>query len=169
MPVERASDGGRRSSSAGAGGFSSSIGDKLARSWLRATRRITYMPRDSLSSASSRSSIVVGDNTRCGIGAVVGRNSGAWPSILQRRLVGRIDASTGLGVGHARQVHHLAQTEHRPDARQKTPAYRRAEITAPACSSGSAGTHEHHVLDGDGCAAAVLDRRRKPNRRDRQR
>ena len=74
--------------------------------------------------------LVVGDNARRGIGVEVlaGNKWRMAVDLLGRRLVGSIDASAGLGIGHkdARQVHHFAQTK--DIARmlgKKTPAYRR--------------------------------------------
>ena len=59
--------------------------------------------------------LVVGNNTRRGIGIEVlaGNERRMAVDLLGRRLVGSIDASAGLGIGHkdARQVHHLAQAK----------------------------------------------------------
>ena len=59
--------------------------------------------------------LVIGDNARRGIGIKVlaGNERCMAVDLLGRRLVGSIDASTGLGVGHkdTRQVHHLAQAK----------------------------------------------------------
>ncbi len=59
--------------------------------------------------------LVVGDNTRRGIGIEVlaGNERRMAVDLLGRRLVGSIDASAGLGIDHkdARQVHHLAQAK----------------------------------------------------------
>ena len=59
--------------------------------------------------------LMVSDNTCCGIGVEVlaGNERRVTVNLLGRRLVGSIDASAGLGIGHkdARQVHHLAQAK----------------------------------------------------------
>ena len=60
MPSARASEGARssvaRQQRLARAGFSRSMGARLARSWLQVpSRSITYMPRESLSSASSGS------------------------------------------------------------------------------------------------------------------
>ena len=46
--------------------------------------------------------LVVGDNTCCGIGVEVlaGNERGVTVDLLGRRLVGSVDTSTGLGIGH---------------------------------------------------------------------
>ena len=58
---------------------------------------------------------MVSDNTCCGIGVEVlaGNERRVTVNLLGRRLVGSIDASAGLGIGHkaARQDHHLAQAK----------------------------------------------------------
>ena len=59
--------------------------------------------------------LMVSDNTCCGIGVEVlaGNERRVTVNLLGRRLVGSVDSSAGLGIGHkdARQVHHLAQAK----------------------------------------------------------
>ena len=81
-------------------------------------------------------------------------------NLFGRRLVGSVDTSAGLGIGHkdARQVHHFAQTKDIARMLGK----KRLHI-----SSGNDGTgllvgqrghaRRHHVLDGNRSATTVLD------------
>ena len=106
--------------------------------------------------------LVVGDNTCCGIGVEVltGNERRVAVNLLGRRLVGSIDASTGLGVGHkdARQVHHFAQTKDIAWMLGKKRLHIGSRNNGTGLLVGQRGhARRHHVLDGDGCAAAVLD------------
>ena len=105
---------------------------------------------------------MVGDNTCCGIGVEVlaGNERRVAVNLLGRRLVGSIDASTGLGVGHkdARQVHHFAQTKDIAWMLGKKRLHIGSRNNGTGLLVGQRGhARRHHVLDGDGCAAAVLD------------
>ena len=106
--------------------------------------------------------LVVGDNACCGIGVEVltGNERRVAVNLLGRRLVGSIDASTGLGVGHkdARQVHHFAQTKDIAWMLGKKRLHIGSRNNGTGLLVGQCGhARRHHVLDGDGCAAAVLD------------
>ncbi len=106
--------------------------------------------------------LVVGDNARRGISIEVlaGNERRMAINLLGRRLVGSIDASTGLGVGHkdTRQVHHFAQTKDIARMLGK----KRLHISGGNHSAGlligqRGHARGHHVLDGNGRATAVLD------------
>ena len=106
--------------------------------------------------------LVVGDNTCRGIGVEVltGNERRVAVNLLGRRLVGSIDASTGLGVGHkdARQVHHFAQTKNVARMLGKKRLHISSRNNGTGLLVGQRGhARRHHVLDGDGCAAAVLN------------
>ena len=105
---------------------------------------------------------MVGDNARCGIGVEIlaGNKRSMAVDLFGRRLIGSVNASAGLGIGHkdARQVHHLAQTKDIARMLGK----KRLHIGSGDDGTGLLvwqGWHArgHHVLDGDGCAATVLD------------
>ena len=105
---------------------------------------------------------MVSDNTCCGIGVEVlaGNERRVTVNLLGRRLVGSIDASAGLGIGHkdARQVHHLAQ----PKDIARMLGKKRLHVSGGNHSAclliGQRGhARGHHVLDGNGRATAVLD------------
>ena len=106
--------------------------------------------------------LVVGDNARCGIGVEVltGNERRMAVNLPGRRLVGSINASTGLGVGHkdARQVHHLAQTKDIARMLGKKRLHIGSRNNGTGLLIGQRGhARRHHVLDGDGCAAAILN------------
>ena len=105
---------------------------------------------------------MVGDNARCGIGVEVltGNERRMAVDLLGRRLVGSIDASTGLGVGHkdARQVHHFAQAKDIARMLGKKLLHIGGGNHGTGLLVGQRGhARRHHVLDGDGRAAAILD------------
>ncbi len=80
--------------------------------------------------------------------------------LLGRRLVGSIDASTGLGVGHkdTRQVHHLAQAKNIARMLGKKRLHVSGGNHSARLLIGQRGhARGHHVLDGNGRAATVLD------------
>ena len=105
---------------------------------------------------------MVGDNARCGIGVEVlaGNERRMAVDLFGRRLVGSIDTSAGLGIGHkdTRQVHHLTQAK---DIARML-GEKRLHI-----GSGDDGTgllvgqrghaRGHHVLDGNRSTTTVLD------------
>ena len=106
--------------------------------------------------------LVVGDNARCSVGVEVlaGNERRMAVDLLGRRLVGSIDASTGLGIGHkdARQVHHLAQAKDIARMLGKKRLHILGGNDGAGLLVGQRGhARGHHVLDGDGCAATVLD------------
>ena len=106
--------------------------------------------------------LVVGDYARCGIGVEVltGNKRRVAVNLLGRRLVGSVDTSTGLGVGHkdARQVHHFAQTKDIAWMLGKKRLHIGSRNNGTGLLVGQRGhARRHHVLDGDGCAAAVLN------------
>ena len=106
--------------------------------------------------------LVVGDNTRRGIGVEVlaGNERRVAVNLLGRRLVGSIDASASLGVGHkdARQVHHFAQTKDIAWMLGKKRLHIGSRNNGTGLLVGQRGhARRHHVFDGDGCAAAVLN------------
>ena len=105
---------------------------------------------------------MVGDNARCGIGIEVltGNERRVAVNLLGRRLAGSIDASTGLGVGHkdARQVHHFAQTKDIAWMLGKKRLHIGSRNNGTGLLVGQRGhARRHHVLDGDGRAATILD------------
>ena len=106
--------------------------------------------------------LVIGDNARRGIGIKVlaGNERCMAVDLLGRRLVGSIDASTGLGVGHkdTRQVHHLAQAINIARMLGKKRLHIGSRNNGTGLLVGQRGhARRHHVLDGDGRAAAILD------------
>ena len=106
--------------------------------------------------------LVIGDNARRGIGVEVhtGNERRVAVNLLGRRLVGSIDASTGLGVGHkdARQVHHFAQTKDIARMLGKKRLHVSGGNHSARLFIGQRGhARGHHVLDGNGRAATVLD------------
>ena len=105
--------------------------------------------------------LVVGDNARCGIGVEVltGNEWRVAVNLLGWRLVGSIDASTGLGVGHkdARQVHHFAQTKDIARMLGKKRLHVSGGNHSARLLIGQRGhARGHHVLDGNGRATTVL-------------
>ena len=105
---------------------------------------------------------MVGDNTRRSIGVEVlaGNEWRMAVDLLGQRLVGSIDAGAGLGIGHkdARQVHHLAQTKDIARMLGKKRLHIGGGNHGTGLLVGQRGhARRHHVLDGDGRAAAVLD------------
>ena len=106
--------------------------------------------------------LVVGDNARCGIGVEVltGNEWRVAVNLLGWRLVGSIDASTGLGVGHkdARQVHHFAQTKDVARMLGKKRLHVSGGNHSARLLVGQCGhARRHHVLDGDGRTTTILD------------
>ena len=106
--------------------------------------------------------LVVGDNARCGIGVEVltGNKWRVAVNLLGWRLIGSIDASTGLGVGHkdTRQVHHLAQAKNIARMLGKKRLHVSGGNHSARLLVGQRGhARRHHVLNGDGCAATILD------------
>ena len=106
--------------------------------------------------------LVVGDNARRGIGVEVlaGNKWRMAVDLLGRRLVGSIDASAGLGIGHkdARQVHHFAQTKDIARMLGKKRLHIGGGNHSTRLLIGQRGhARGHHVLDGNGRATAVLD------------
>ena len=106
--------------------------------------------------------LVVGDNARRGIGVEVlaGNERRMAVDLLGWRLVGSIDAGAGLGIGHkdARQVHHLAQTKDIARMLGKKRLHIGGGNDGAGLLVGQRGhARRHHVLDGDGRTAAVLD------------
>ena len=106
--------------------------------------------------------LVVGDNTRCGIGVEVfaGNKWRMAVDLLGRRLVGSVDASAGLRIGHkdTRQVHHFAQTKDIARILGKKRLHVSGGNHSARLLIGQRGhARGHHVLDGNGRATAVLD------------
>ena len=106
--------------------------------------------------------LMISDNARRGIGIEVlaGNERRMAVNLPGRRLVGSIDASTGLGIGHkdARQVHHLAQTKDIARMLGKKRLHIGSRNNGTGLLVGQRGhARRHHVLDGDGCAAAILN------------
>ena len=105
---------------------------------------------------------MVGDNTRRGIGVEIlaGNKRSMTVNLLGRRLVGSIDASAGLGVGHkdTRQVHHFAQTKDVARMLGKKRLHIGSGDDGTGLLVGQCGhARRHHVLDGDGRATTVLN------------
>ena len=106
--------------------------------------------------------LVVGDNTRCGIGVEVfaGNKWRMAVDLLGRRLVGSVDASAGLRIGHkdTRQVHHFAQTKDIARILGKKRLHVSGGNHSARLLVGQCGhARRHHVLDGDGRTTTILD------------
>ena len=106
--------------------------------------------------------LVVGDNASRGIGVEVlaGNERRMAVDLLGRRLVSRIDASTGLGVGHkdTRQVHHFAQTKDITRIFGKKRLHIGSSDDGTSLLVGQCGhARGHHVLDGNRSTTTVLD------------
>ena len=106
--------------------------------------------------------LMVSDNTCCGIGVEVlaGNERRVTVNLLGRRLVGSVDSSAGLGIGHkdARQVHHLAQAKDIARMLGKKRLHVSGGNHSACLLIGQRGhARGHHVLDGNGRATAVLD------------
>ena len=106
--------------------------------------------------------LVVGDNARRGVGVeVLARNERCMAiDLLGRRLVGGVDASAGLGVGHkdTRQIHHLTQTKDIARMLGKKRLHISGGNDGAGLLIGQRGhARGHHVLDGNGRAATVLN------------
>ena len=105
---------------------------------------------------------MVSDNARCGIGVEIlaGNERGVTVDLLGRRLVGSVDTSTGLGIGHkdARQVHHLAQAKDITRMFGKKRLHIGGGNHSACLLIGQRGhARGHHVLDGNRSATTVLD------------
>ena len=105
---------------------------------------------------------MVGDNARRGIGIEIlaGNERRMAVDLFGRRLVGSVDASAGLGIGHkdARQVHHLAQTKDIARMLGKKRLHIGGGDNGTGLLIGQCGhARGHHVFDGNGRATAVLD------------